>query len=668
MFRLVFDIEGDGFLRDVTRMWTIIIHNLTTGERVEFLENDLGWQDYFNNNVGIVVGHNILGYDVPVLEKLFGYKFPKETQFHDTLLMSQILDYRRFGYQGHSLAVWGKSLNYPKIDFHDFSKWTPEMSKYCHQDVNLNVEVYKILIQEYYDLFDKLEKDEGTGHRIKTFLQAEHAATTWQAQAELHGWPFDKEGAIELFGKLEEELTEIRDKLEGVLGSKSIAIDKVKGIVPHKEPKWVATGYYHAHTAQWFGIDPRCGSDLSTKEARMIIASGEYEEEDEIMKMAQAILTHGERPITGPYCRVDFQKLKLSSVADVKIYLYRHGWEPSEWNTKWNPATKKNENTSPKIIDDDLDLLGENGRLYRAFTTAESRYSIVKTWIENVDDNGMLHGNSRMIGTPSMRATHQIIVNVPSGELKDDGTPVSKWGPEMRALFRSKPGWKCIGCDSKGNQARGLAHYLGDQEFIDVILHGDIHAYNAVKLTEALSKMGVQHTVPRSAAKRILYAFLFGASGKKLWSYIFGTFNATKGNKLKKEFIKAVPGFEDLNKKLENIYGSTSKFGYGYIPSMVGNRIYVDSFHKLLVYLLQSLEKITCSTAVMLTMQRLEEESIPYIPLIYYHDEEDFMVPEEFAERAAEIGSGAFKDAALLYDIKIMDGDAKIGDSWLDIH
>ena len=94
----------------------------------------------------------------------------------------------------------------------------------------------------------------------------------------------------------------------------------------------------------------------------------------------------------------------------------------------------------------------------------------------------------------------------------------------------------------------------------------------------------------------------------------------------------------------------------------------MDSFHKLLVYLLQSLEKITCSTSVMLTMQQLEAEGIPYQPLIYYHDEEDLMVPEEFAERAAEIGAKAFKDGPLLYGITIMDGDSKIGDNWFDIH
>jgi len=86
------------------------------------------------------------------------------------------------------------------------------------------------------------------------------------------------------------------------------------------------------------------------------------------------------------------------------------------------------------------------------------------------------------------------------------------------------------------------------------------------------------------------------------------------------------------------------------------------------VYLLQATEKITCSSALMLTMERLEAENIPYMPCIFYHDEIDFQVPEEFAERAAEIGKQAFADGPKLFGINIMSGDAKIGNTWYDVH
>ena len=139
-------------------------------------------------------------------------------------------------------------------------------------------------------------------------------------------------------------------------------------------------------------------------------------------------------------------------------------------------------------------------------------------------------------------------------------------------------------------------------------------------------------------------------------------------NKLKAGFLKAVPGFEALLKKLENIYGKTSQNGDGYIPSIAGTRLYVDSFHKLLVYLLQSTEKATCGAAVLLTMRTLREANIPYVPQIFMHDEIQFSVPEEYAEIAGNIGKLAFKEGPKMFGVTIMDGEFKIGNNWYDTH
>ena len=625
--RYVFDIECDALLDKVTVMWCIVFWDIDNKEMFHFDGDDFGWRVILDHST-LLIGHNILGYDIPVLTKLFDYELPLTTKVHDTLIMSQVLDYRRFGMRGHSLEVWGESLDYPKIEFDDYSQYTPEMLTYCKQDVSLNTKVYDVLMSEYRILKDK-------NPFIQTYLKSEFAVAQWQSEAQLKGWPFNYEKAMILFDELEQRKTEIHDKLYDVLGYKAVAIDKCKGVVPAKSPKWTKFGAYEKRMADYFGVHPFTGL------------------EDE------------ERMIWGDYSRVEFKHLELTSPADVKIFLFRHGWEPSEWNTK-RDEDGRFRLTSPKIVEEDLELLGGDGALYSEFLSISSRYNVCKTWIENVDENGRLHGDSMVIGTPSMRTRHQIIVNVPTSE--------KPYGKEMRELFVGQPGWKLIGCDSAGNQARGLAFYLKDKEFIDVILNGDIHSYNADKLTWALNNMGIDLSVlpdskvPRASAKRILYAFLFGASGGKLWGYIFGTPDKKLGNKLKKEFTRAVPGFKNLLDKLEKIFGATRKDGYGYIPSIAGNRIYCDSFHKLLVYLLQSLEKITCSASLMLTVERLREEGIPYQPLIMYHDEEDFMVPEEYSDRAAEIGKQAFIDGPLLYEIDIMDGDSKIGDSWYEIH
>lgn len=618
MKSLVIDIEANGFLASVTKTWIVFLKDIRTKKKKYFLEGDTGWMAELDS-ADEIIGHNLCGYDLIVLEKLFNYKPPKTAKLRDTLVLSAVLDYDRFGGR-HGLESWGNYLGMPKGDWSDFSQYHPDMLTYCEQDVDITDCVYEVLVGEFIRISKKYPN-------VGKYLQAEQHAAMWSARAELKGWPFDRKAGEELFAKLDNELRVARETITPILGLKVVPKDKKGGEVVPKIPVWNKNGSYNAHIANWFNVDPWSGVE--------------------------------DRPIDGPFCRVEFEPLSLDSSDDVKTFLFRHGWEPTEWNTKREPDGTFRK-MSPKITDDSLELLQGHGKLYNDFKTASSRYSILKTWLENLDEKDCLHGECFNIGTPSMRARHSIIVNVPSAD--------SPYGKEMRSLFKCEEDEVLIGCDSAGNQARGLAHYLNSEEYIDLLLNGDIHQYNADVATKVLKDMGIEHKVPRAAAKRILYAFLFGASGKKLWSYIFGTMHEVKGNTFKKGFTNAVPGFAQLISTLNKVYNATQKFGKGYILSLVGTRVYVDSRHKLLVYLLQACEKITCASALMYTMNKLEEEGIPYTPCIFYHDEIDFRVKKEHAERAKEIGAEAFREAPKLYGITIMDGEGKVGKTWYDVH
>lgn len=669
MITAILDIEADELLQKVSKAWIIGWIVAETGEIRSWLEGDLGWKEELSK-ADVIVGHNVVAYDLALLKKLFDYEPPKTTIIRDTMIMSQVLDYNRFPGNMCKLKTWGEFLGSPKLEFEDFSHFSEEMYIYWKQDLALTLKVYKVLMKEYNQLHAVTPK-------IEHYLNAENAVAKWCSLAELKGWPFDVETGKALLAKMEAELQKTRDKLLPRLGNKTVAIDKKLGIVIPKTPKWLKSGAYDANTCKWFNIDEWSGVE-------------------------------DDRMVEGPYSRIEFRDLDIDSVSDVKIFLYRHNWEPLEWNTKLEPNPDANSRqkfikvkTSPKITEDSLECMEGDGKLYCDFLTTSSRVGILKGWLRNVDENGYLHGECFPIGTPSMRARHKIIVNVPAAS--------SVWGKEMRALFGTKPGWTMIGTDSAGNQARGLAHYLKSQEYIDVILHGDIHTYDANILDEVLLSMkivwdnylieqGVKadppysqaqlneyavkgetpkklHTLAenlalkkRGSAKRVLYAFLFGASGGKLWSYIFGKPDDAQGKKLKAGFTKAVPGFQNLLDKLERIFSSTRMRGDGYIPGIGGNKIYCNSYHKLLVYLLQAAEKATCGCAVMLTINGLEEAGIPYHPLTFMHDEVDYLVPDEYAEQAAKISKEAFKEGPKLMNIIIMDGESKIGRSWYDVH
>jgi hypothetical protein len=645
-----------------------ILHaeDLDTGEEFTYLEGDTRWMGLLDN-AKLIVGQNYANFDQGLLFKLFGYHHKRHTNIVDTLIMSAVLNYRRFGDRGHAMYVWGLYLGQEKQEHEDWTVFSPEMESRCKTDVKLNILMYN-------ELFAELQEVKAKHPQVVHYLKAETAVAKWCGYATVYGWPFDTPNAKVLHDKLIVETDAIRENLEKVLGFKVVAQDKVGEDYPTKTVKYNQNGTYNHHVANYFGIDPWSGHDA------------EY------------------RTVHGQYTRIQGVPLSLDSSDDVKMFLYRNGWVPTQWNFKKDPVTKKRTRvkSSAKVTEDSLELLGGDGALYSVFLTSKSRLGVTKTWLEEVDENNILHGTCKAIGTPSMRATHQIIVNIPTGR--------SKYGKEMRSLFGTIPGWTLIGADSKGNQGRGLAYYLKNPEYIDIMLNKDIHLYNVAAIEKALTSIGVCWQVKleftqedvekyiakkreknpglnasdeilleefideqtldtkRGMAKRVYYAFLFGAGGTKLYLYVSNKISEPVGREFKKAFISAVPGFQDLLDDLEKQYDKTKVAGTGIITSLAGTPIYVDSKHKLLVYLLQAFEKITCSAAVMLLMERLEDAGIPYRPCIMYHDEVDFLVPDEFVEQAKEIARGAFADGGKLFKVDIMGGDAKSGKTWYEVH
>lgn len=134
-----------------------------------------------------------------------------------------------------------------------------------------------------------------------------------------------------------------------------------------------------------------------------------------------------------------------------------------------------------------------------------------------------------VIGTPTYRARHEVITNLPSVD--------AAWGKEMRSLFICEDGYKVVGADSAGNQMRALCHYIGDDAFTKEVTSGDIHSYNA-------NILGCD----RGAAKRWLYAYLFGGGGKKLGTILTGKPNATSGMLPRRNINQQFLDLESLNR------------------------------------------------------------------------------------------------------------------------
>ena len=139
--KVIFDIETT---LTADKIWCIVCkHN---NDFYQFKENNLNRFEEFIKNTKEVIGHNITGFDIPVINKIFGYDLFKNCKITDTLILSRLLNPMIDG--GHSLKNWGLKLNHKKIDFEEFDYFSDEMLVYCRNDVTLTQKLYKFLISK----------------------------------------------------------------------------------------------------------------------------------------------------------------------------------------------------------------------------------------------------------------------------------------------------------------------------------------------------------------------------------------------------------------------------------------------------------------------------------------------------------------------------------------
>jgi len=131
------DLEADGL--DPTTIWCVVTRengvntvHTTPDSLCEALRGSVS-----------VVGHNLIGYDLPVLNRLWDVSVASE-RIVDTLVLSRLFEPSKSG--GHSLRNWGNELGFPKGDHSDFSCLSQEMIDYCIQDVKITEAVHQKLV------------------------------------------------------------------------------------------------------------------------------------------------------------------------------------------------------------------------------------------------------------------------------------------------------------------------------------------------------------------------------------------------------------------------------------------------------------------------------------------------------------------------------------------
>jgi DNA polymerase III epsilon subunit-like protein len=145
----IFDIEADNLLDSVSKIHCIVAK--------EFRRQ--GFTDLGKVRDGdILIGHNIIGYDLPAMEKVLGIKYRvsydrtpdrwngMDVQIIDTYILSRLFNPDR---EGHGLEWWGEQVGISKPEVQDWQDLPLESYIHrCEQDVLINERMLEALLRE----------------------------------------------------------------------------------------------------------------------------------------------------------------------------------------------------------------------------------------------------------------------------------------------------------------------------------------------------------------------------------------------------------------------------------------------------------------------------------------------------------------------------------------
>ena len=620
--RLIFDIETDGLLDETTLVHSLCIKDADTGFRWSCTDHPYQSPNGADTSLTVkqgvellmeadlIIGHNIIKFDLPALKKVFPWFDIDHDKVFDTVTISRLIwpkddlrerDFRLWN-KGklpgnligrYSLEAWGYRLAEYKGDYKGpWDRWSPEMQEYCEQDVEVT-----------HELFKRIEAKEWDPRSIRL----EHQVQFIIARQERYGFLFDQKGAAALYATLVQRKTELEAELQEAF------------------PPWeVETVFIPKVNNRKMG----------------------YVKGVPFIKRKT----------------VHFKPSSRKHIADrLKV---KYGWEPQEF-------TEKGE---PKVDEDVLKHLPyPEAKVLSEYLVVEKRLGQLATgkeaWLKHVQADGRIHGEVTTNGAVTGRMTHAKpnIAQVPGLTDKKTGEPMP-YGKECRSLFIVPKGKKLVGCDADALELRCLAGYMAKYDggaYIKTVLEGkkelgtDMHTVNAKALGTT-----------RDIAKVWFYAFIYGAGDFKLGTIL----GAPKGKEVewgkrsRARFLKNLPALGTITEKVKKAVQKK-----GWLKGLDGRQLRVRSSHSAFNTLLQSAGAILMKQALVILDRDLQDAGlIPGVHYEFtanVHDEWQLEVDEEHAEFVGQTAKAAIKKAGEEFNFGCpLDGAYEIGSSWAETH
>jgi len=414
----VFDIETDGLLDELTKIHVMSWSN-DMGEVKH--THDYDEMRYVLLNSETLVGHNIIRFDIPAIEKVLGIEV--KARLIDTLALSWYLHHDRMK---HGLEGYGEDYGVPKPVIKDWNTLTPqEYAHRCDEDVKINNRLWRDLSMK----LDKLYKDaEADKDRLIDYLTFKLDCAREQ---EALRWKLDVDKAQAAYDEIMSLKVEKVEQLADAMPKRTLTRVASRPKVMHKKD-----GSLSSHGEKWIDL------------------CKEYKQPETTM---QFVVKTGE------------ERGNPNSNDQVKDWLYSLGWKPRTYKFLRDKATgderqieqvRKNGELCSSVkelaeVDKAVDLLD-------GLTVLTHRAGILKSFLECHKD-GWLEASIAGL-TNTFRFKHyRPLVNLPGVD--------KPYGDVIRGCLTCPDGYLLAGADMTSLEDTTKRHYMKplDPDYVEAM-------------------------------------------------------------------------------------------------------------------------------------------------------------------------------------------------------